>query len=510
MCGIFGFQCTDDNNLTEYEAGILGVTLASEMEGRGKDSFGVALFDPTGKIDVIKGLGKISEKGSHVLREISVYPKILGHTRAATVGEVSIPNAHPFEVGNIIGVHNGSVGNYKEMNEKYGRTFEVDSQHLFAHINEDLPLLELSGYGVVFYASKSNDYKSIRFFKTNGGNISVANFYRSKPKADGERQNLVVWASEWRALDKAANLLGMDMRSLIINPDTWYKIENGEVFEEKEASKNFRGMSTWSSSRSSGNTHEWNTLGLSETEKSWLERRRTERQNAIKGTTSNVVHGNFSTPSADGIHKLSKAQKKALRRKSKLVPTTAHFEAMEAEWEKLTSDPVPDNLVPIERLRSVMLRNADSNSETFGEVELTTICPRCNDPLKYHIWGMCLFNSLVQCQGKQDEACKLLTVKMCRDCGHFLSTDIHTKGELTSNIWCNQCSCYCIPESELVLALEGNKAHSGEESTSLVVLNTTTAQDPDEATQAAIGFLTDKENRLGPPEGDELEWPVYS
>lgn len=76
---------------------------------------------------------------------------VIGHTRKATTGAISIKNTHPFHCGKIVGAHNGFVYNHKEMNVKHKREHECDSPHIFDHINAGLPLGELDAAGTVSY-----------------------------------------------------------------------------------------------------------------------------------------------------------------------------------------------------------------------------------------------------------------------------------------------------------------------------------------------------------------------
>lgn len=57
---------------------------------------------------------------------------LLGHNRAATKGSISVANAHPFDVGNIVGVHNGSLASHKHL-----ANVEVDSEALFMTIEAE-------------------------------------------------------------------------------------------------------------------------------------------------------------------------------------------------------------------------------------------------------------------------------------------------------------------------------------------------------------------------------------
>lgn len=74
---------------------------------------------------------------------------ILGHARAKTTGsELNPMNNHPILVGNIIGIHNGGVKNYKKIFEKHPNMTaigEVDSEAIFQLLAEnanDRPLDE--------------------------------------------------------------------------------------------------------------------------------------------------------------------------------------------------------------------------------------------------------------------------------------------------------------------------------------------------------------------------------
>lgn len=57
----------------------------------------------------------------------------IGHNRWATVGDVNARNAHPFDVGNIVGVHNGTLFNWKRLTDS--KDFVVDSECLLHNIN---------------------------------------------------------------------------------------------------------------------------------------------------------------------------------------------------------------------------------------------------------------------------------------------------------------------------------------------------------------------------------------
>lgn len=113
MCGIIGY-CGPLDAQTVLLNGL------TQLEYRGYDSAGIALFDENSKIHFIKKVGKVA-----ALRKVCEEDPIvshcgIGHTRWATHGEPSETNAHPHtsDDGNVVGVHNGIIENYQELKNK--------------------------------------------------------------------------------------------------------------------------------------------------------------------------------------------------------------------------------------------------------------------------------------------------------------------------------------------------------------------------------------------------------
>ncbi len=71
-----------------------------------------------------------------VINKLNRSRYFIGHNRAATRGEVKTSNAHPFEFGDIIGVHNGTLSNHYNLSPQ-GANHSVDSQHLYHAISVD-------------------------------------------------------------------------------------------------------------------------------------------------------------------------------------------------------------------------------------------------------------------------------------------------------------------------------------------------------------------------------------
>lgn len=92
---------------------------------------------------------------------------LIGHVRAKTIGINTIKNAHPFDIGNLIGVHNGTLKNHYEICRNYNisiNKYDVDSQILYHALNEDFeketPFKILNSYvgaaALLFYDKKSD------------------------------------------------------------------------------------------------------------------------------------------------------------------------------------------------------------------------------------------------------------------------------------------------------------------------------------------------------------------
>lgn len=112
MCGIVGY--VGDRNA--YDILIKGL---HRLEYRGYDSAGVALVNPSGKLNVYKSRGKVSNLEDYCKDKDTAGGTGIAHTRWATHGEPSDRNAHPHfsEDEEIALVHNGTIENYKVLKD---------------------------------------------------------------------------------------------------------------------------------------------------------------------------------------------------------------------------------------------------------------------------------------------------------------------------------------------------------------------------------------------------------
>lgn len=117
MCGIVGF-------VGKHQAAPVLLSGLEKLEYRGYDSAGIAVRDGEKETEVVKAKGRLkvleekTDDGNAIIGTCGI-----GHTRWATHGEPSETNAHPHtsEDGNVVGVHNGIIENYKELKEKLER-----------------------------------------------------------------------------------------------------------------------------------------------------------------------------------------------------------------------------------------------------------------------------------------------------------------------------------------------------------------------------------------------------
>lgn len=141
MCGIYGIAKSPTSDLSGKDFNKLKKAIkliAIDSEIRGNHSSGVATIGRNSMI--YKSLDESSKfvKTKHfrrALKDMKDNNILLGHTRFATEGEISVANAHPFQVGNTIGTHNGCVYNIEKMSKKLDKNCPVDSQLIFKSID---------------------------------------------------------------------------------------------------------------------------------------------------------------------------------------------------------------------------------------------------------------------------------------------------------------------------------------------------------------------------------------
>jgi len=133
MCGIFGFISKEKIFPDLVFDGL------KEMEYRGYDSWGIAL-DTDKNIIIKKHLGKMSPLPDSLPKSSIV----VGHTRWATHGGITLENCHPHLdcKGKIAVVHNGIIENYTTIKQaliKKGHRFISDTDsEIIPHLIEEI------------------------------------------------------------------------------------------------------------------------------------------------------------------------------------------------------------------------------------------------------------------------------------------------------------------------------------------------------------------------------------
>lgn len=216
-CGLIGFSGETDFNPKYIDINIVWNSLE-----RGEDATG--LFSP--KNGVKKSLTKGSHYVLHSKNEMINDNYLIAHVRAATVGlKTEVNNAHPFERGNFILAHNGTLFNHSDLADKYNLAkadYSVDSDIIAGCINEvgDIAtvLKEINGAAALLIHDKRNP--KVLYAFTNGerplwrGNDNKGNMYIS-------------------SLGETLYFLGLTGIKEF-KKNNLYSIENGKIIDHKK------------------------------------------------------------------------------------------------------------------------------------------------------------------------------------------------------------------------------------------------------------------------------------
>ncbi len=137
MCGIVAY-------VGEKEAYPILIKGLQRLEYRGYDSAGVALIHDTGKLDLYKCKGKVSDLEEFTKDKDKSGRIGIGHTRWATHGAPNDINAHPHFSGqkDLAIIHNGIIENYAPLREELenrGHKFDSETDtEVLIHLIEDI------------------------------------------------------------------------------------------------------------------------------------------------------------------------------------------------------------------------------------------------------------------------------------------------------------------------------------------------------------------------------------
>lgn len=211
MCGLIGFSGKNNNNFNINKIKLLMYWNSVE---RGKDSTGI--WSPKNKII------KSDDKAEVFIRKYKIKEdnEFIGHVRKSTVGAATKENAHPYEFGNIIGVHNGTIesDNIYIAEKDDPDNLSTDSQYIFYYLNKHMDgriFMFLKGSFAVIFKDKNQD-----------GIFVIRNNLRPLYHGDSEEGKYISSIKE--------TLLAIDCKNVReFKERIMYKIVNGEIVEHK-------------------------------------------------------------------------------------------------------------------------------------------------------------------------------------------------------------------------------------------------------------------------------------
>jgi glucosamine 6-phosphate synthetase-like amidotransferase/phosphosugar isomerase protein len=235
MCGIVGMA--GDLNAT-HEKAMKTLLILDAL--RGVDSTGVVYIGKSSNdVKLAKQIGvpyelfdhKSFEKATSGLQKV-----MIGHNRAATSGAITRQNAHPFDLGPIVGVHNGVVRNKHVLAD--AGDFRVDSENLYHHILkhgiEDALSKIDAAYALVWWDKKE---ETINFLRNKDRPLYWASSVDTKGEIDGK---CIFWASEAWMLNVALsreNIAISKPEMLTVDMHFSMKVENGGKLGKAVAKK---------------------------------------------------------------------------------------------------------------------------------------------------------------------------------------------------------------------------------------------------------------------------------
>lgn len=245
MCGIISASSRNHLDFSAIKLGML------QADDRGGHSSGISVRGDENLVvrQVANAKMFINDKGNNVQIPRNNY-SFIGHTRFATQGEKNIENTHPFSFGNVIGVHNGSIDNFKQLKNKYIQQYRADveewcgenwkeqldvDERTDLNVNNDSKLL----YYLIWKKGLSNVLEELRgslalvFYKRENGEEYMYFYRHDKPLCYGYRgdeDDKEMWIG---SLKKYLDTLGCkNIKN--VTEHAIYKVKNGSIITSKQ------------------------------------------------------------------------------------------------------------------------------------------------------------------------------------------------------------------------------------------------------------------------------------
>lgn len=202
MCGLAGWVGLSLPDKERQEE--LLRLLLRKAQVRGTDSFGVA-FARAGRMRVHRGLGPVSQWLSRDRARVARAARsnmVIGHTRAASRGAITLTNSHPFVVGEYVGAHNGTILNSASLmlGARYVPRGETDSE-------EALAWLATEGLGVEAFRHLQGMF-AMTIASLDASELIIAVDMRT-PFAIARVGDAVIWHSLAVALETSLDAVGL-------------------------------------------------------------------------------------------------------------------------------------------------------------------------------------------------------------------------------------------------------------------------------------------------------------
>lgn len=244
MCGIVGMVAKTGRGFFSKDADVFENMLIADSI-RGDDSTGVFSVTNRNQINVVKQavepgmfikMKSYKDWRGEVVNKCSV---AVGHNRKATVGEVISKNAHPFVKNGVVLVHNGYIGNSRQLDS----SVSVDSEAILTALETDKDpvkgLEKLFGaWALAWYSQKES-----RLYLTHNN---------ERPLALCHTDNVLFFASEAKMIDWLLSRESLKHQDPIeLKPHTLYTInvKNFEISTKdvpfRTARENWAPVTVW-------------------------------------------------------------------------------------------------------------------------------------------------------------------------------------------------------------------------------------------------------------------------